>query len=76
MSNLFFSEIAHYPVASTDNAAFILGGWSAGNRINIIAKFQNNEWTNYGSLHKARQGHNAITSDGYTMIFGGSRDGS
>ena len=61
-------------MASTDNAAFIIGGRTDGgesNHIDIIAKFQDNEWTKYGSLKSARYCHGSITNDDKTMIVGG-----
>ena len=65
------SKIDSYSVASTDNAAFIIGGRVGGrNSIDIIAKFQDNEWTRYRSLKAARYLHGSITSNGQTMIIG------
>ena len=63
-------RIAFYAVASTDNAAFIIGGQDTGN-IDIIAKFQDNQWTRYGSLKAARHAPGTITSGDETMIIGG-----
>jgi len=59
-------------VASTEHAAFIIGGRDRNsNAIDIIAKFQDNEWTQYGSLKAARYVHGSITSTEQTMIMGG-----
>ena len=70
--NIDLSRIIQYSVASTDNAAFIIGGRNTNsNAIDIIAKFQDNEWTRYGSLNKARYVHGSITSADQTMIIGG-----
>ena len=55
-----------------DNAAFIIGGYDQNTYgINIIAKFQDNEWTRYGSLKATRRSHGSITSGDLTMIIGG-----
>ena len=59
-----------YAVASTDNAAFIIGGYDTSN-VDIIAKFQDNQWTRYGSLKAVRYAHGSITSGDQTMIIGG-----
>ena len=62
-------------MASTDNAAFIIGGHDkiGGSyvEIDIIAKFQDNQWTRYGSLKAVRYLHGSITSGDQTMIIGG-----
>ena len=60
-------------MASTNNAAFIIGGRTDGgdsNHIDIIAKFQDNQWTRYGSLKAKRFLHGSITSADETMIVG------
>ena len=38
----------------------------------IIAKFQDNRWTRYGSLKTSRRFHGSIQSDDQTMIIGGA----
>ena len=44
--------------------------------LDIIAKFNDNTWSLYGNLRKARSGHKSITTGGYTMVIGGhSNDG-
>ena len=55
-------------MASTHNAAYIIGG---GSTRDIIAKFEDNEWTRYESLKAARDLHGSITSADQTMIIGG-----
>ena len=69
-SKLLRERISHYAVASTDNAAFIIGGYGT-DRLDIIAKFQDNHWTRYGSLKAVRNYHGTITSGDQTMIIGG-----
>ena len=73
-SKLLRRQIYGYAVASTDNAAFIIGGYDRGYH-DIIAKFQDNQWTRYGSLKAVRCNHGAITSGDQTMIIGGRFSG-
>ena len=71
-ANYFPSKIYQYSVATTDNAAFIIGGSDESSfYIDIIAKFQDNKWTKYGSLKASRYCHGSITNDDKTMIVGG-----
>ena len=63
-------RIFGYAVTSTYNAAFIIGG-AYGNGLDIIAKFQDNQWTRYGSLKAGRHAHGTIHSGDQTMIIGG-----
>ena len=71
----YLSKIWQYSVASTDNAAFIIGGKDiiGGNlnAIDIIAKFEDNQWSRYESLKAARYVNGSITSTNQTMIIGG-----
>ena len=64
--------IIQYAVASTENAAFIIGGNEINyNPSNIIAKFQDNQWSRYGTLKATRRLHGSIVSGDQTMIIGG-----
>ena len=71
---IIFSLICQYAVASTETAAFIIGGyiWSGSEGLDIIARFQDNEWTKYGSLMAARRLHGLIQSGDQTLIIGGT----
>ena len=76
----FLSLIVKYAVASTKDAAFIIGGTnnqsrSPGYHGNIIAKFQDDQWTRYGSLQKGRYSPGAIVSGDQIMIIGGFSGG-
>ena len=73
-AKLLRQRITRYAVASTDNAAFIIGGYDPS-IIDIIAKFQDNQWTRYGSLKAVRRSHGTITSGDQTMIIGGYSNG-
>ena len=71
-----FSKISHYSVASTNEAAFVIGGW-AGSYSDVIAQFKDNAWSLYGNLQKRRRLHGSITSGDETMVIGGqTNDGS
>ena len=75
MTNIF-SLIYSYSTASTDDAAFIIGGWDT-DAVDTIVEFRNNQWRNLGSLSKGRYYHGSITIGQDTMIVGGySSDGS
>ena len=63
-----FSYIFAYSTASTDDAAYIIGGSDV---YNTIAEFRNNQWRNLGSLTKGRYLHGSITIGQETMIIGG-----
>ena len=74
--NYNFRKISLYSVASTTEAAFVIGGWDGSSSLDIIAKFENNQWSRYGNLQKARSGHGSITSGTQTIIIGGFTRGS
>ena len=75
---IFISRnIFGYSTASTDNAAYIIGGIDYNVDIDRIAEFRNNQWLNLGSLAQGRHYHGSITIDQETMIIGGyTQDGS
>ena len=59
-------------MASTDDAAFIIGGYQTGSTVyNTIAEFRDNTWTQHGVLNSARRLHGSISSGSETMIIGG-----
>ena len=67
-----FSQVYHYSVASTNEAAFIIGGHSSADIISdIIAQFKDNAWSLNGNLQKPRSNQASITSGDMTMIIGG-----
>ena len=69
--------ISYFSVASTTDAAFVIGGWDGSSDLNVIAKFENNNWSLYGNLQKTRSGHGSITYRTQTIVIGGWRsDGS
>ena len=71
-----FSKISLYSVASTNEAAFIIGGWGSAITNDRIAQFRDNTWSIFGNLQRPRSGHASITSGDKTMIIGGFIGGS
>ena len=71
--NINFSSISYYSVASTKEAAFIIGGFNSGDftYYDMIAQFKDNAWSLYGNLQRPRYGHGSITLGDKTMIIGG-----
>ena len=68
-------RIAYYSISSTLEAAFVIGGRDLDDSyLDVIAQFQNNQWSRYGNLQKRRSLHGSITSGSLTMIIGGSTD--
>ena len=70
VTNKTFSRIYGYSTASTEDAAFIIGG-DDGSSYNTVAEFRNNQWRKLGSLNKDRRFHGSITVEQETMIIGG-----
>ena len=67
-------RIAGYGTASTDSAAFILGGayyLGEPKATSTIARFQNDKWEKIGELREAKYGSSAILFDGEYLILGG-----
>ena len=58
-------------MASTDKAAFIIGGYDQNTEFENTDK----EWTRYGSLQATRRLHGSIQSSDLTMIVGGDSSG-
>ena len=65
------SKISGYSVASTNDAAFLIGGWTGSSALDVIAQFKDNAWSLYGNLQKPRNSHASITSGDMTIIIGG-----
>ena len=78
-SSTFRSKfVIGYSVAATNQAAFFIGGRYESSVISsVIAKYENDEWSLHGNLHKRRLAHWSITSGTETLIIGGkTNDGS
>ena len=62
-----------YATASTDSAAYIVGGYSYKyGRVSIIAQFKNNQWLKIGDLNENKYNLAAICQNGETFIVGGT----
>ena len=66
-------RISHYATASTDSAAYIIGGYD-GRYVSTIAQFKNNKWLKIGDLNEKKRGLSAIFRDGEYLIVGGFTD--
>ena len=67
-------RIVNYGTASTDSAAYILGGYyylNGKQRTSTIAQFQNNQWSKIGDLMEVRSGSSAILNNEEYLIIGG-----
>ena len=64
-----------YSVASTNQAAFFIGGRDGSDPVSIIAKFEHFEWADYGNLKKSRYGHQSIASGTTIFVIGGDTYG-
>ena len=71
------SGINEYAVASTNDAAYLIGGCHGPSRslaFNTIAEFRDNKWTQYGTLNTARRVPGYISSGDETLLIGGYGD--
>ena len=67
-------RISNYGTASTNSAAYILGGYyylNGDQRTSTIAQFQNNEWQKIGDLKEIKSTSSAIVHNGEYLIIGG-----
>ena len=64
-------RISHYATASTDSAAYIIGGFYKS----TIAQFKNNKWLKIGDLNEGKDSLSAIFHDGEYLIVGGDNYG-
>ena len=67
-------RISDYATASTDSAAYIIGGYGGG-YISTIAQFKNNKWLKIGDLNEKKHYLSAIFRDGEYLIVGGNTSG-
>ena len=78
--NSKFSRIVAYSVASTPEAAFVIGGVDASEGVwsylSVIAQFKNDGsgflWSIYGNLRQSRGSHGSITYGTQTLVIGGA----
>ena len=60
-----------YATASTDSAAFIIGGHTGSKKISTIAEYRNNKWLEIGNLIEPKDSLSAIFNNGEYFIVGG-----
>ena len=68
---------ALYSVASTNQAAFFIGGRQLGEvklYSSVIAKYENNDWYLHGNLRTNRGCHRSITFGTEILVIGGKTD--
>ena len=70
--NFKILRICYYATASTDSAAYIIGGYVGGSYISTIAQFKNNQWLEIGDLKERKDELSAIFHDGEYLIVGGN----
>ena len=69
-------KYSQYSVASTNQAAFFIGG-NGYELFSIIAKYENDKWSLHGNLKRRRANHGSITNGITTLVIGGwTHDGS
>ena len=49
----------------------MIGGYDGSSSLDVIAKFENNNWSLYGNLQQARNGHGSIRFGTQTIVIGG-----
>ena len=66
-------RIYGYATASTDSAAYIIGGYiGGGERVSTIAEYKNNKWRKIGNLNEPKSFLSAIFNNGEYIVVGGS----
>ena len=66
-------RISRYATASTDSAAYIIGGYSYG-KVTTIAEYKNNKWRAIGNLNEPKDSLSAIFKNGEYIVVGGDVD--
>ena len=67
-------QYSQYSVASTNQAAFFIGGDVGNSHSSVIAKYENDEWSLHGNLKRRRSHHGSITYGTTTIVIGGWTD--
>ena len=63
-------RIYRYATASTDSAAYIIGGYD-GDYVSTIAEYKNNKWRKIGDLNEPKMGMSVIFNNGEYIVVGG-----
>ena len=64
-------RICRYATASTDSAAYIIGGKNDGEKISTIAEYKNSNWRAIGNLNEPKSYLSAIFNNGEYIAVGG-----
>ena len=67
-------RISHYATASTDSAAYIIGGYKGDDYVSTIAEYKNNKWRAIGNLNEPKSSLSAIFNNGEYIVVGGNVD--
>ena len=65
-------RIYNYATASTDSAAYIIGGYNSGEYVSTIAEYKNNKWREIGNLNEPKDSLSAIFNNGEYIFVGGN----
>ena len=67
-------RIYKYATASTDSAAYIIGGYDGDDYVSTIAQYKNNKWRRIGNLNEPKSGPSVIFNNGEYIVVGGYVD--
>ena len=67
-------SISDYATASTDSAAYIIGGYNGDDYVSTIAEYKNNKWRQIGNLNEPKYKMSAIFNNGEYIVVGGYVD--
>ena len=67
-------RISQYATASTDSAAYIIGGLNGSRYVSTIAEYKNNKWREIGNLNESKYRLSAIFNNGEYIVVGGEVD--
>ena len=68
-------RIYYYATASTDSAAYIIGGSKGQETVSTIAEYMNSQWRKIGDLHEPKYSLSAIFMNEEYIVVGGDRLG-
>ena len=73
--NFKILRICDFATASTNSAAYIIGGYGNGDeKLSTIAEFKNNQWLKIGDLNEKKYSLSAISHGEERLIVGGGID--
>ena len=67
-------RISNYATASTDSAAYIIGGYGGCigvEKVSTIAEYKNNKWRKIGNLNEPKTHLSAIFNNEEHIVLGG-----